>query len=103
MSLFCRHSMPLNLSFLFFFFNETATTEIYTLSLHDALPIGIQHRTKRASRFESGHPHQPIHHVAGAKPFPAEAPEPLTPIHDRRRVEYTRLLVDKRAAVVDAE
>src|SRR5690349_22725898 len=25
--------------FLFFFFNETATTEIYTLSLHDALPI----------------------------------------------------------------
>src|SRR6266511_3674306 len=27
-------------SFLFFFFNDTATTEIYTLSLHDALPIG---------------------------------------------------------------
>src|SRR2546427_4364314 len=26
-------------SFLFFFFNDTATTEIYTLSLHDALPI----------------------------------------------------------------
>src|SRR5258707_3741657 len=29
----------LALSFLFFFFNDTATTEIYTLSLHDALPI----------------------------------------------------------------
>src|SRR5436309_15810695 len=27
------------ISFLFFFFNDTATTEIYTLSLHDALPI----------------------------------------------------------------
>src|SRR5438552_18839313 len=27
------------LVFLFFFFNDTATTEIYTLSLHDALPI----------------------------------------------------------------
>src|SRR2546426_9823538 len=26
-------------SFIFFFFNDTATTEIYTLSLHDALPI----------------------------------------------------------------
>src|SRR2546430_7278344 len=26
----------------FFFFNDTATTEIYTLSLHDALPISIQ-------------------------------------------------------------
>src|SRR5258707_2618783 len=28
-----------NLQFIFFFFNDTATTEIYTLSLHDALPI----------------------------------------------------------------
>src|SRR5256885_11414664 len=27
------------MSFSFFFFNDTATTEIYTLSLHDALPI----------------------------------------------------------------
>src|SRR3712207_9178986 len=27
------------LYFCFFFFNDTATTEIYTLSLHDALPI----------------------------------------------------------------
>ena len=27
--------------FIFFFFNDTATTEIYTLSLHDALPISI--------------------------------------------------------------
>src|SRR2546429_1597398 len=27
------------IEFLFFFFNDTATTEIYTLSLHDALPI----------------------------------------------------------------
>src|SRR2546430_10875484 len=32
------------LSSFFFFFNDTATTEIYTLSLHDALPIS-------ASRF----------------------------------------------------
>src|SRR5256885_6348555 len=28
-------------AFLFFFFNDTATTEIYTLSLHDALPISL--------------------------------------------------------------
>ena len=35
MSLHCSHSV---LSF-FFFFNDPATTEIYTLSLHDALPI----------------------------------------------------------------
>src|SRR5256885_9113478 len=30
---------PQSLIFFFFFFNDTATTEIYTLSLHDALPI----------------------------------------------------------------
>src|SRR3989449_7008823 len=30
------------LLFSFFFFNDTATTEIYTLSLHDALPISVR-------------------------------------------------------------
>src|SRR2546427_13080158 len=30
--------------FCFFFFNDTATTEIYTLSLHDALPILLAER-----------------------------------------------------------
>src|SRR2546430_12498644 len=30
---------------LFFFFNDTATTEIYTLSLHDALPISFVAKT----------------------------------------------------------
>src|SRR2546422_7279143 len=33
--------IPLTFIFSFFFFNDTATTEIYTLSLHDALPILI--------------------------------------------------------------
>src|SRR2546422_6916778 len=32
-------SPAIYISFIFFFFNDTATTEIYTLSLHDALPI----------------------------------------------------------------
>src|SRR5256885_10864943 len=36
---FCMHSNPL---LFFFFFNDTATTEIYTLSLHDALPISFR-------------------------------------------------------------
>src|SRR5260370_19208409 len=31
--------MPKSIMTAFFFFNDTATTEIYTLSLHDALPI----------------------------------------------------------------
>src|SRR5437899_8775613 len=38
--------------FLFFFFNDTATTEIYTLSLHDALPI----LSLRAQRSNLGSP-----------------------------------------------
>src|SRR2546429_1156386 len=37
--------------FFFFFFNDTATTEIYTLSLHDALPISRRRRSRgRADR-----------------------------------------------------
>src|SRR5215813_6413259 len=36
---FCSRFCLFSLSSLFFFFNDTATTEIYTLSLHDALPI----------------------------------------------------------------
>src|SRR6267143_6804558 len=62
--------------FFFFFFNDTATTEIYTLSLHDALPIWFHltgsstaHRRPRtffrrrtmrdavASLRRHGHPH----------------------------------------------
>src|SRR2546430_11463724 len=35
--------------FIFFFFNDTATTEIYTLSLHDALPISLRSRTAARS------------------------------------------------------
>src|SRR5216684_5856908 len=38
--------------FLFFFFNDTATTEIYTLSLHDALPIGAGRRAPRAGNLQ---------------------------------------------------
>src|SRR5260221_9818513 len=36
--------------FSFFFFNDTATTEIYTLSLHDALPISLTARHTHHSR-----------------------------------------------------
>src|SRR2546423_13743097 len=38
MVLCCKHQPC---PFSFFFFNDTATTEIYTLSLHDALPISL--------------------------------------------------------------
>src|SRR2546426_12306471 len=41
--------------FTFFFFNDTATTEIYTLSLHDALPIcGPEGHRRAAGRVVRG-------------------------------------------------
>src|SRR2546430_11297229 len=52
----------------FFFFNDTATTEIYTLSLHDALPIS------RHSAFP--------HHALGA--HLRWAPRPARPLGARR-------------------
>src|SRR6266576_4757646 len=53
-----------NLIIFFFFFNDTATTEIYTLSLHDALPIshaapatdGPSPRSRRATSRTSTRP-----------------------------------------------
>src|SRR2546430_17234421 len=77
--------------FSFFFFNDTATTEIYTLSLHDALPIS------RVARF------------GGALP-PGAAQQRLDPLdHERdpRSEEHTselqsqsnlvcRLLLEKK-------
>src|SRR5256885_1162406 len=46
-------SLALHLGFsfgiVFFFFNDTATTEIYTLSLHDALPISLSHFSRKPS------------------------------------------------------
>src|SRR6267154_6732784 len=50
--------MYLFYSLLFFFFNDTATTEIYTLSLHDALPISGQNCPCR-HRGHAGRPRFP--------------------------------------------
>src|SRR5438445_7771667 len=48
------------MSFVLFFFSDTATTEIYTLSLHDALPISYVYKD--------------YEHVGPAKFFPAKMP-----------------------------
>src|SRR3989442_12687474 len=42
------------LTLSFFFFNDTATTEIYTLSLHDALPISSSKRCAATGSLRSG-------------------------------------------------
>src|SRR3990167_793615 len=55
-----------NLVYRLFFFNDTATTEIYTLSLHDALPISI-------SRFR----------LAAEKSMPSKKSVPAPPAEKR--------------------
>src|SRR5258707_13655461 len=40
-TVFYRYTSCMLIEYFFFFFNDTATTEIYTLSLHDALPISF--------------------------------------------------------------
>src|SRR2546430_17500586 len=50
------------LIFIFFFFNDTATTEIYTLSLHDALPIFVDDddRPRRLHELDRLAPREPV-------------------------------------------
>src|SRR2546422_6276800 len=48
--------------FSFFFFNDTATTEIYTLSLHDALPIYVVREQAAHRLLEQGLRH-PVRHL----------------------------------------
>src|SRR2546427_6923552 len=56
----CRNPLA-----LLFFFNDTATTEIYTLSLHDALPISSSrpathgHRSRSTARAIGSRPRSP--------------------------------------------
>src|SRR2546425_10791020 len=49
----------------FFFFNDTATTEIYTLSLHDALPISGGDRQRHLRCDGRSHPARAAHAGAG--------------------------------------
>src|SRR2546426_12843536 len=64
-----------NFSYVFFFFNDTATTEIYTLSLHDALPISRAHQqlervveTGRVASLRPDHGLEAVHRVAPGRP-----------------------------------
>src|SRR2546423_7035630 len=86
----------------FFFFNDTATTEIYTLSLHDALPI-LRARSPWRSRRGRG-PRLPRR---TRSPGPSPDPRPWSRVRRRRSEEHTselqslaylvcRLLLEKK-------
>src|SRR3712207_8809061 len=78
------------------FFNTTATTEIYTLSLHDALPIfrGRARRTRqRAGRAAGGLPGQRVGRpaAAGGRGAVRDAAGPAHPARAHRDRKSTRL------------
>src|SRR6202045_5530610 len=71
-------------SLFFFFFNDTATTEIYTLSLHDALPI-----------FSGIVPTVPESRVGLIRPPPARSEEHTSELQSRGHL-VCRLLLEKK-------
>src|SRR2546428_9563265 len=75
------------LFFFFFFFNDTATTEIYTLSLHDALPIC------NASRSDAGGGSNP---ASRTMPNSASRSEEHTSELQSRSDLVCRLLLEKK-------
>src|SRR5438876_9234729 len=91
--------------FLFFFFNDTATTEIYTLSLHDALPI-LRLCSSYCWRFRSSAP-SGAGLTATDVDWPQVATKPAPDGADERSEEHTselqspvhlvcRLLLEKK-------
>src|SRR2546422_5597438 len=71
----------------FFFFNDTATTEIYPLSLHDALPICLFHTARaRPARRELA---EPVPAAAGGEPSGGGA----APHRARRRLRVAGVLL----------
>src|SRR2546426_7925545 len=99
--------MPSHCHFSFFFFNDTATTEIYTLSLHDALPISRQILKREAVSFRARVLADTGGWKHGTGRVPAEAETAILAIGEQRSEEHTselqspcnlvcRLLLEKK-------
>src|SRR5436309_6213821 len=81
---------------LFFFFNDTATTEIYTLSLHDALPIchGSARRCRHARHPDERQLH-PQHHDRLLRRRRSRSEEHTSELQSRENL-VCRLLLEKK-------
>src|SRR5204863_1046999 len=84
--------------FIFFFFNDTATTEIYTLSLHDALPILIKREQDEDYHLVIADPSDPRITMIVESPNPhcADRSEEHTSELQSRRDLVCRLLLEKK-------
>src|SRR2546428_11048442 len=78
---------------LFFFFNDTATTEIYTLSLHDALPISGSRALLLVGVFPADGPGR--HHGRGAGAHQHRSEEHTSELQSRSDL-VCRLLLEKK-------
>src|SRR5438874_12473717 len=85
-------SFSFSLLFFFFFFNDTATTEIYTLSLHDALPIC----KAEAVELELVHLLPAVFHLPGLRRSLGDRSEEHTSELQSRRDLVCRLLLEKK-------
>src|SRR6266700_8412713 len=77
--------IPITSSTIFFFFDDTATTEIYTLSLHDALPISPSPRWTPSAK--------PVRPTSRAKR--ARSEEHTSELQSRENL-VCRLLLEKK-------
>src|SRR2546422_11751816 len=99
-------TIPYPLLFFFFFFNDTATTEIYTLSLHDALPIcrrpslpvRLPRRPSRPAADQREIRSRARHHPAAGPGARDHAANRLAP----RRLRHARPLPEPRSRPVPA-
>src|SRR5688572_32934965 len=94
MSTLCSYSLHFSLSLFFFlFFNATATTEIYTLSLHDALPIYL--RAQRPVRRAAGARARDRHGAAAARGGLRRSEEHTSELQSQSNL-VCRLLLEKK-------
>src|SRR6478752_10851853 len=84
-------------SFCFFFFNDTATTEIYTLSLHDALPISHSPARAALARSRCSRVAPPCSPPRLASSHPARSEEHTSELQSRLHL-VCRLLLEKKKA-----
>src|SRR5436309_4561060 len=93
----CSTSLRL-LHFSFFFFNDTATTEIYTLSLHDALPIccgGTGRLQLRQAHAEGRDVARIVPEIEGRQMLQTRSEEHTSELQSRENL-VCRLLLEKK-------
>src|SRR6266853_6886519 len=88
------------LFFFFFFFNDTATTEIYTLSLHDALPI-CPRRRDRSPEVDGSRGAQITPQTVGQRGVGVRSEEHTSELQSQSNL-VCRLLLEKKKKKEDA-